>query len=158
MTEQLKETLEIIFQQCLANTDGQVANYIPQLAKVNPELFGISVCDLTGHRFDIGDTDIQYSIQSCSKPLTYCIARELNGLETVHQHVGFEPSGQAFNAFVLDDQGHPHNPMINAGAIMVSSLIAPEQEPADRFELVRHYLSRMAGKMEKIGFDNGVFL
>lgn len=98
-------------------------------------------------------------MQSCSKPLTYCVAHELYGLEEIHRSVGFEPSGRSFNAHTLNDQGIPHNPMINAGAIMVASMIAPEKEPAERYELVQKYYSRMAGnKIKDTNFNNSVYL
>ena len=130
---EIKKTITEIYHSLQENREGEVASYIPQLAKVNPDLFGISVCTVKGELFELGDHDIDFCLQSCSKPLTYCLARELYGLETVHSHVGYEPSGQRFNAFVLDETGHPHNPMINAGSIMVCSLIEPDKEPADRF-------------------------
>ena len=59
------------------------------------------------------------------------------GSKKVHNHVGYEPSGLAFNAFTLNKKGLPHNPLINAGAIMVSSLIGKDKEPADRFNMVK---------------------
>ena len=104
-------------------TSGNVADYIPQLATVNPDLFALSFCDIHGNRFNLGDSTTSFSLQSTSKPLSYCLARELemqNGGTPVHEHVGYEPSGRAFNEFVLNRENLPHNPLINAGAIMVS--------------------------------------
>ena len=147
-----------IYHDVIKITDGKVADYIPQLAKVNPDLFGISICNIDGTIINIGDSDIDVCIQSCSKPLSYCIAHQLYGSEHVHSCVGYEPSGQSFNSFVLNSQGLPHNPMINSGAIMVSSMIAKDQEPSDRFELIKTYYNRMAGNIGNIGFDNSVYL
>lgn len=155
--EELKKSVTELYHLLKECHEGEVANYIPQLAKVNPDLFGISICTVAGERFDIGDCDTDFCLQSCSKPLTYCIAREILGDE-VHKYVGYEPSGQAFNAFVLDKNNHPHNPMINAGAIMTCSLIEPELEPALRFEFVLDYIKRMTGNRCRIGFDTSVFL
>ena len=147
-----------IYSEIHKNKSGSLADYIPQLAKVNPDLFAISVCNIKGEIINVGDFNIDFCLQSCSKPLSYCIAHELLGKDYVHDRVGYEPSGQSFNAFVLNKKGLPHNPMINSGAIMVSSLIARNQEPSDRFELVKEYYNKMCGNIGNIGFDNSVFL
>ena len=135
---------------------GKVADYIPQLAKVNPELYGISFCSVTGEIINIGDYMQSFCLQSCSKPLNYCLARTLNN--NVHKHVGYEPSGREFNSFVLNREGLPHNPMINAGAIMISSLIEPTMEPSGRYEKVKDFYENLCGGVGRIGFDNTVFL
>lgn len=98
----LTKDIEEIYWKCKSNTDGKVASYIPQLARVNPEFWGVSVCTIDGQRFSIGDTNIPFTLQSCSKPLTYAIALEKMGQEVVHQYVGQEPSGRNFNELVLD--------------------------------------------------------
>ena len=156
--EEIKEKITHIYNDVIENKDGNVATYIPQLGKVNPELFGISVCTVNGERFDIGDTDIDFCLQSCSKPINYCIAQGLNGTSKVHNHVGHEPSGRSFNAFILNDEGKPHNPLINSGAIMTCSLIEPQLEPADRYEQIIKQLNNMAGNSGRFGFDNSVYL
>lgn len=158
MINELQDFLNEIYDDIKNNSNGKVADYIPQLAKVNPNLFGISVCTVDGKLINIGDTDFDFCLQSCSKPLVYSIVRELYGSEKVHSHVGYEPSGQAFNAFVLNKTGLPHNPMINAGAIMTSSLLKSEEEPAQRFDFFKKEVERMSGKIGKISFDNSVFL
>lgn len=155
--DDFQKTISNIFDHLKSNCDGNVADYIPQLAKVNPDLFAISVCDTSGRVFNIGDTEIDFCLQSCSKPLMYCMARH-KYKNKIHKHIGYEPSGQAFNAFVLDKEGHPHNPMINAGAIMTCSLIEPDLEPALRFDAIQENIKRMSGNKYKIGFCNSVFL
>ena len=156
--EELKGFLTEIHNEIKNVKDGKVADYIPELGKVNPELFGITVCTTSGQVIEIGNTDVDFCLQSTSKPFSYCIAREKLGREKVHSHVGYEPSGQAFNAFVLNKQGLPHNPMINAGAIMIASLLEPDNEPSDRFNLIKDVYADIAGHIGKIGFDNSVFL
>lgn len=84
------------------NSDGKVASYIPQLARMNPDYWGISVCTIDGQRFSIGDVTVPFTLQSCSKPLTYAMALETLGPEIVHQYIGTEPSGRNFNELVLD--------------------------------------------------------
>ena len=134
-----------------------VADYIPELACVDPNSLGISICHVNGEIFNIGDCDKYFGLQSCSKPLSYCIAYDELGKDDLHSRVGYEPSGQAFNAFILNKNGLPHNPMINAGAIMVATQIGKKKEPANRFNILKSFYSRLAGN-NKVGFDNSVFL
>ena len=96
---------------------------IPQLARVNPKQFAVSICTVDGQRFDYGDSDRNFCLQSTCKPINYCIAHEELGEDFVHNHIGREPSGRSFNEMALNNDGLPHNPLINAGAIMCSSLI-----------------------------------
>ena len=103
--------------------EGHNADYNPQLKRVNPEQYGISVCTIDGQRYNIGDTKIDFSVQSCCKPINYGLALEDLDEEYVHTYVGREPSGQAFNELLLNKQGKPHNPLINSGAIMTTSLL-----------------------------------
>nr|CAD7413903.1 unnamed protein product [Timema poppensis] len=96
-----------------------------------------------------------------SKPLTYAIALEELGNEEVHTYVGQEPSGRMFNELVLDSQNKPHNPMVNAGAIMVcallQTLVKPTMTLPEKFDFLLNYLRRMAGG-ESIEFNNAVFM
>lgn len=94
--------IEDIYWKCKSNADGKVAAYIPQLSRVNPDYWGVSVCTIDGQRFSIGDVSLPLTLQSCSKPLTYAIALEMLGQEVVHQYVGQEPSGRNFNELILD--------------------------------------------------------
>ena len=121
----LKEAIEVVYEKVLPNSSGANAGYIPQLRDADPEKFGISVCTVDGQQFSIGDTEDQFCIQSCSKPLSYLLALSQFGTEYVHNSVGLEPSGRAFNEICLKDvsvpgsgkkHAIPHNPMINAGA------------------------------------------
>ncbi|XP_015188047.1 PREDICTED: glutaminase liver isoform, mitochondrial isoform X4 [Polistes dominula] len=153
--------IEDFYWKCKTNTEGKVASYIPQLARMSPDYWGVSVCTIDGQRFSIGDTSIPFTLQSCSKPLTYAIALDRLGQEVVHQYVGQEPSGRNFNELVLDYNKKPHNPMINAGAILVCSLlktlIKPEMTLAEKFDFTMNYFKRLAGD-ENLGFNNAVFL
>ncbi|XP_043261572.1 glutaminase liver isoform, mitochondrial isoform X3 [Colletes gigas] len=153
--------IEDFYWKCKSNSEGKVASYIPQLARMNPDYWGVSVCTIDGQRFSIGDTSIPFTLQSCSKPLTYAIALDRLGQEVVHQYVGQEPSGRNFNELVLDYNKKPHNPMINAGAILVcsllKSLIKPEMTLAEKFDFAINYFKKLAGG-ENLGFNNAVFL
>ena len=107
-----------MYDRVRADDGGAVADYIPQLKRVDPEKFGIAVCTVDGQRFSIGDTGDLFCVQSVCKPINYCLALEEHGVAAVHRHVGREPSGRGFNELSLTDDGLPHNPMINSGAIM----------------------------------------
>ena len=81
---------------------GTIPNYIPILAIVDPEQFGVSICTVDGQRFNQGDTGVYFGVQSCMKPLNYAIALETRGYDKVFEHIGIEPSGHSFNEMVLD--------------------------------------------------------
>ena len=126
--------------------DGAVASYIPELAKANPDWFGICIATRDGHIYEIGDTRQAFTIQSISKALTYGIALEDHGEEFVLSRVGVEPSGDAFNAISLkEDSGAPFNPMINAGAIAICGQILPSDGQSRSGKILAR-LSAYAGR------------
>jgi glutaminase len=113
-----------IYRKYRDNFSGQVATYIPELAKVNPALFGIALATADGEIYEVGDARQLFTIQSISKPFVYALALEDNGVEQVLQKIGVEPSGEAFNSIVFDERSNrPFNPMVNAGAIAATALI-----------------------------------
>ena len=104
---------------------GSVATYIPELAKVDADKFGICLVTMDGVAYGTGDIDPLFTIQSISKAFVYATALADRGREFLDTMVGVEPSGDAFNSISLDPQtGAPLNPMINAGAIATTSLVA----------------------------------
>lgn len=120
----LQELIEELHDRHASRNDGEVATYIPELAKADPDGFGISVATADGRVFDTGDCDQLFTIQSISKPFTYGMTLEVYGQDKVSRHVGVEPSGDAFNSIELEaGTNRPFNPMINAGAITVSALL-----------------------------------
>lgn len=130
----IREIIKATYEKVLPCKSGQNAQYIPQLAQVDPEQFAISLTTTDGQHFSIGDADTQYCIQSESKPISYLLALDKFGEDYVHNHVGTEPSGRPFNEMVLkasptpENLGRaiPHNPCINAGAIMTVSMVSPD--------------------------------
>jgi len=151
-----EERLARLFDFCRDYRDGAVADYIPQLARVDPERYAMSVCTVDGQRASFGDYDEPFCAQSTCKPVNYAIALEQYGVDVVHRHVGREPSGQSFNEITLNKRGLPHNPMINAGAIMCAALIKPTLPLSDRFDYVMNVWRALAGG-ERCGFDNSVY-
>ncbi|CDZ28897.1 glutaminase [Neorhizobium galegae] len=119
--------------------EGKVADYIPQLAHVDPKKFGMAIIGVDGQVFKAGDCDEPFSIQSVSKVFTLTLALGKHG-ETTWNRVGREPSGSAFNSIVQleHEEGKPRNPFINAGAIAVSDLVLAGHTPREAIgEIVR---------------------
>lgn len=135
--------------------DGALASYIPELARVDPTGFGLSLSSSDGHVYESGDADVQFTMQSISKPFTYALALDQLGQAEVDQRVGVEPSGEGFNKISVDQVTNvPKNPMINAGAIVACSLI-PGKTVGDRFDLLREFYSACAGRT--LDFDAQVY-
>uniref|UniRef100_A0A8C2HQZ8 glutaminase n=1 Tax=Cyprinus carpio TaxID=7962 RepID=A0A8C2HQZ8_CYPCA len=128
--------------------DGQVAKYIPHLTKFSPDLWGVSLCTVDGQRHSVGDTKVPFCLQSCVKPLEYAIAVHEHGTERIHHYVGKEPSGFKFNKLSLDEENKPHNPMVNAGAIVISSLIKPGVNKAEKFDYFNFHFTRFQSEKE----------
>ena len=139
--------IEAMYDKSRDDRSGRAADYIPQLDLRGPQLdqFGVSLCTTDGQRFSIGDSDTYFSVQSTCKPMLYCLALEEHGHDEVHRYVGHEPSGARFNELKLNADGRPHNPMINAGAIMSSALV----QLAER--------RRLGGQQAKTNLDSGGF-
>ncbi|KAI2661740.1 Glutaminase kidney isoform, mitochondrial [Labeo rohita] len=154
--EAFSSLINHLYYNAQAQQGGKVANYIPQLAKFSPDLWGVSLCTVDGQRHAIGDTNMPFCLQSCVKPLEYALAVHETGTEHVHRYVGKEPSGLKFNKLSLDEEDKPHNPMVNAGAIVISSLLKPGSNKAEKFDFMMDYLQRMAGR-EYVGFSNATF-
>ena len=134
---------------------GTVATYIPELANANPAWFGIVLATVDGHVYEVGATRQAFTIQSISKPLVYGVALEDRGRDRVRQAIGVEPSGDAFNSISLEPgTGRPLNPMINAGAIATSSLIAGNTREA-RLARVTDAISAYAGR--PLSIDEAVY-
>ncbi len=130
---------EIAVEAALASHRGVVAQYIPELAKVDPGQFGIAVALPDGQVFCAGDAGTAFSIQSVSKVFTLSLALGKLG-DALWSRVGREPSGTPFNSIVQLEQekGRPRNPFINAGAIVVADLILAGHQPREAIgEIVR---------------------
>ncbi len=153
-----KESIINLYKKTLDNTKGELADYIPQLARIDPEIYNISVCTVDGQQFSYGNAiNEKFCVQSTTKPINYCIASDNLGEEVVHNHVGREPSGRSFNEMALNQDGLPHNPMINSGAIMCASLIENKRNIADRFDCIMDTWTTLTGG-NRPQFNNSVYL
>src|SRR5437660_167463 len=139
----------------LAESGGEVASYIPELSKADPDRFGISLATLDGHVYEVGDTRVPFTIQSMSKPFVFALALDSLGAARVENVIGVEPSGDPFNSIRLNAENHPFNPMVNAGAIACSGLIH-EAKGNGAFDYIRQALGRFAGR--ELGVDEAVYV
>jgi glutaminase len=106
-----------LHQRISSVTAGKPADYIPELGKADPNLFGIAIATVDGQVYAVGDTEIPFTIQSVSKPFMYGYALQHHGREAVLKHVGVEPTGEAFNSIVLDEVANrPFNPARSVSA------------------------------------------
>jgi glutaminase len=121
---ELQVLIDHVHQKYRSHGDGQVATYIPELSKADPDAFGVCLVTADGRVFEAGDCDVPFTIQSISKPFAFGMALEEFGQQKVFEHVGVEPSGDAFNSIELQNgSNRPFNPMINSGAITVTALL-----------------------------------
>lgn len=123
---------QIAAEMATATDRGKVANYIPELAKIDPQQFGIAVALPSGEVLTAGDAETPFSIQSISKVFTLAIALGRLG-DQIWDRVGREPSGLAFNSILQLEQenGIPRNPFVNAGAIAVTDAILQGRQPRE---------------------------
>ncbi len=142
----LQRYLAALHEKYRAMDDGTVTTYIPELAKADPNWFGICVVTTDGYVYAVGDSEVPFTIQSVSKPAVYAAALTDRGRAAVVRKVGVEPSGEAFNSISLDPQtGAPLNPMINAGAIATTGLVAGATA-AQQWERIVEVISNFCGR------------
>jgi glutaminase len=151
----IQDYLEELHAEFADVTEGKVATYIPELAKANPNWFGICIVTTNGTVYETGDACQPFTIQSISKPFVYGMALEDNGRSQVLSKIGVEPTGDAFNSISLEPTtGRPRNPMINAGAIAATSLIAGKSA-ASRLNRIIETFGLYAGR--ELTLDEPVF-
>jgi glutaminase len=170
MQNDYKKIIEKIYNEVkLSEPNGKTADYIPELAKIDPDKFGISLITVEGGEYSIGDHNEKFSVQSISKVFTLSMAFSLLG-DKLWQRVGVEPSGSSFNSIVqLEyEKGKPRNPLINAGALVVCDiLISQLNDPRNEIlEFVRktaksnglNFNSDVAKSEKEHGFRNAALI
>ena len=153
----LQPVVDEIVEAMRHRTDrGTVASYIPELARIDPQLFGLAVIDTQGNVAAGGDCDTPFSIQSISKMFTLTLALGKAG-DRLWQRVGREPSGTPFNSIVQleRERGIPRNPFINAGAIAVTDLILSGHRPREALGEILRFV-RFLATDETIVIDDAV--
>jgi glutaminase len=148
---------------------GKVADYIPELAKVDPDKFGVSLVTVYGEEFNAGDFGERFSIQSISKVFALSMAFSVLG-EKIWERVGVEPSGSSFNSIVqLEyEKGKPRNPFINAGALVVCDILfSKRSDPKAEFlgflrklsgSKIVNYNVKIAESEKAHGFKNAALI
>jgi glutaminase len=129
------------------NRRGKNASYIPALAEVDAQLFGVCVATVDGQTFSAGDAESQFALESISKVFTAALAMEQVGPREFHRKVGADPTGEAFNS-VLALELHndkPNSPMVNAGAMTATSLVSAT-DAEDRWRQILQIQSDFAGR------------
>jgi len=127
--------------------EGENANYIPILTKTPSDLFGVVIVTRDGKMYTAGDVDYKFSIQSVSKPFTAALVMKQQGVDSLDDKIGVEPTGLPFNskiALELYTEKRSVNPMVNAGAIAAVSLVKANSE-AERWNLVLQNIEDFAG-------------
>lgn len=134
-------------RRCTPETGGVVADYIPVLAAADPEWFAVSVAEVNGTVHTAGDVDVEFSIQSISKAFVYALVCQHYGHEVVAERIGVNNTGLPFNSVIAIElnNGHPMNPMVNAGAIATTALI-PGRSPGEQWDAIVAGLSEFAGR------------
>ena len=166
MNIQYQEILSAIYHEVSQTTDeGEVTRYIPELASVDPQKFGVHLCTLDGRQYGVGDNEEKFSIQSITKVLALTIAFEHLG-DDLWSRVGVEPSGSPFNSLwqLEYEKGKPRNPLINSGAIVICDILCslfPDPKSV-LIEYVRkisgvqtiNYNPKVAASEKSLGFRN----
>ena len=154
MRSPVPDYLTEVAEACSATKGGEPASYIPELAKVDPDRFGIALATIDGEVYAVGDAEHEFTIQSISKAFVYGLAVRDHGLEQVLERIDVEPSGEPFDELSLDASGRPRNPMINAGAITAHTLVGePDTAPHERVERIIRLLSDLAGRELSVDED-----
>lgn len=155
----IEHNLQMWVEQCKQQCHGgKVASYIPELAKGNKQALGIVMMDAYGEQYSAGDIQTVFTLQSISKVFSLLLALMDNGEEIVFHKVGMEPTGDSFNSMLkleLVQPGIPFNPLINAGAIAVSSLIQGNSQE-HKLERVLQFFQKCA-KNDSLQFNEQVY-
>ena len=150
----IDQILAAVHDAVLPESSGMPADYIPALAEVDPDEFGLAVVTADGDVFTHGHTETPFTIQSVSKPFALAMALQECGPAAVFDKVGTEPSGDLFNSVTLDVNGRPPNPMVNSGAIAIAGMLVDNH--GDRSHIETHEMfSRLAGS--ELGFNDEVY-
>ncbi|MEK8072535.1 glutaminase A [Rhodococcoides navarretei] len=155
MRSPVPEYLASVLEDCRRFDGGAVTEGNPVVASADPDTFAVSLATVAGSLHEAGDTDTEFSIQSIAKAIAYALAIEDNGIEAVLEAVDVEPSGDSFNEISLEaETGRPRNPLINAGALAVHSMIrgSGSEERAARMTAL---LSTMADR--ELSIDQSVY-
>lgn len=146
-----KERIEQVLFEAHAryegHNEGAVADFIPILAEADPRWFGISLVDVFGGHYGVGDNDLKFSIQSISKAFVFALVCDASGHTLMHERIGVNNTGLPFNSVMAVElnNGSPMNSMVNAGALATTAIM-PGGSTAEQWENIRSGMSAFAGR------------
>lgn len=148
----LQSVVKEAYDKCKELKGGKNADYIPFLAKIDPNLFGITVCLPTGEIIEAGDTDYVFGIESISKVHTAVLILEQYGAEAILKQIGADATGLPFNSIlaILMENDHPSTPLVNAGAISADSMVKPVGDAKAKWEAIVENMTDLCGSELKL--------
>lgn len=149
---QIKEVAEEAYQLYKKNTDGKNADYIPYLAHINKDLFGISICLLDGKTISLGDSGYRFGIESVSKVHTAILALRQYGAQKLLDMIGADATGLPFNSImaILLENDHPSTPLVNSGAIAACSMVQPIGQTDKKWEAIVQNITELCGSAPQL--------
>lgn len=149
---QLKDVVQEAYEQVKSQEGGKNADYIPYLAHVDKNLFGISVCLLDGQTIQVGDTDFRFGIESVSKVHTAILALRQYGAKEILEKIGADATGLPFNSIIaiLLENDHPSTPLVNAGAISACSMVKPIGDSDGKWKAIVENVTDLCGSAPEL--------
>ena len=149
---QIKDAAQEAFDLYKTNTDGKNADYIPYLANINKNLFGISICLLNGQTIQLGDTEYKFGIESVSKVHTAILVLRQYGAQQLLEKIGADATGLPFNSIfaILLENDHPSTPLVNAGAIAACSMVKPTADPENKWKAIVDNITDLCGSAPQL--------
>lgn len=149
---QIKEAAQEAYELYKTNTDGKNADYIPYLADIDKNLFGISICLLNGQTIQFGDSEYKFGIESVSKVHTAILILRQYGAEQLLQKIGADATGLPFNSIfaILLENDHPSTPLVNAGAITACSMVDPIGNSTKKWEAIVSNITDLCGSAPQL--------
>ena len=148
----IKDAAQEAFDLYKTNTDGKNADYIPYLANINKNLFGISICLLNGQTIQLGDTEYKFGIESVSKVHTAILVLRQYGAQQLLEKIGADATGLPFNSIfaILLENDHPSTPLVNAGAIAACSMVKPIADPENKWKAIVDNITDLCGSAPQL--------
>lgn len=149
---QIKEVAQEAYEMFKTNTGGKNADYIPCLANIDKNLFGISICLMDGTLIQLGDSEYRFGIESVSKVHTAVLALRQYGAQKLLEMIGADATGLPFNSImaILLEKDHPSTPLVNAGAITACSMIQPIGDSAKKWDAIVANITDLCGSAPQL--------
>ena len=149
---EIKSAAQAAYEETKNLTGGKNANYIPYLANIDSNLFGLSVTLLDGTCFNFGDTEYKFGIESVSKVPTAILAMIQHTPKGVLEKIGADATGLPFNSIfaLLLENDHPSTPLVNAGAISACSMVAPQGDSRDKWKAITENITALCGSAPEL--------